>query len=236
MSLWERVADLAVHVDGYELETLSFSGEGGFTRMTTVVHLQGASEEGLGEDINYEPQVHDAAATAGAVLPLAGAETKLQPVFVGDVAEAIARAVEGKVEGGRIYEFGGPETRTFRALVAYVLAVTERRRLIVPLPNAIARFQGTVLGLLDKLTLGLVPDELVMTRDQAILLEKDNVVSAAATRDGRTLQGLGITPTAIEAIVPAYLVRFRKTGLRSFWTSSLPVSRELVITQTMSFW
>ena len=71
---------------------------------------------------------------------------------------------------------------------------------------------GSVLGTLDWLTLGLLPDELVTTRDQAILLESDNVVSEAASRDGRTLQGLGITPTTIEAIVPSYLLRFRKTG------------------------
>ncbi|MGO4706502.1 complex I NDUFA9 subunit family protein [Microvirga sp. 2MCAF38] len=146
------------------------------------------------------------------VLPLAGADTRLQPVYVGDVAEAIAKAVDGTVPGGKIYEFGGPEKRTFRQLVQYVLDVTERTRLILPLPNAVARLQGSVLGFLDKLTIGLLPDELVMTRDQAILLERDNAVSEAAIREGRTLEGLGITPTAIEAIVPAYLIRFRKTG------------------------
>ncbi|WP_112662015.1 complex I NDUFA9 subunit family protein [Microvirga flavescens] len=153
-----------------------------------------------------------ALARALPVLPLAGADTTLQPVYVGDVAEAIAKAVDGAVPGGKIYEFGGPEKRTFRQLVQYVLDVTERSRLILPLPNAIARLQGSILGFLDRLTLGLMPDELVMTRDQAILLERDNVVSEAAISEGRTLQGLGISPTAIEAIVPAYLVRFRKTG------------------------
>lgn len=146
------------------------------------------------------------------VLPLAGAEARMQPVYAADVAEAIARAVEGKVEGGKIYECGGPETRTFRELVQYVLDVTERKRLILPLPAPVARAQGTVLGFLDRLTLGLMPDDLVMTRDQAILLETDNVVSEAARQEGRTLEGIGILPVSCEAIVPSYLLRFRKTG------------------------
>jgi len=146
------------------------------------------------------------------VLPLAGADTRFQPVFAGDVAEAIARAVDGTVPGGRIYELGGPEIRTLRQLVDYVLAVTERRRLVLPLPWPAARVQGTVLGALDRFTFGLMPDDLVVTRDQITLLERDNVVSEAALRDGRTLEGIGITPTALEAIVPSYLVRFRKTG------------------------
>ncbi len=146
------------------------------------------------------------------VLPLAGADTRFQPVYAGDVAEAIARSVDGAVAGSRVYECGGPEIRTLRQMMEYVLDVTERRRVIVPLPNAVGRAQGTVMGLLDRLTLGLLPDEIVTTRDQAVLLEKDNVVSEDAIREGRTLQGLGITPTTIEAIVPSYLVRFRKTG------------------------
>ncbi|MCB5174815.1 complex I NDUFA9 subunit family protein [Microvirga lenta] len=146
------------------------------------------------------------------VLPLAGADTGFQPVFAGDVAAAIVKAVDGAVPGGRVYELGGPEIKTLRALVEYVCEVTERKRVILPLPNAAARAQGSVLGLLDTLTLGLMPDEFVMTKDQAILLERDNVVSETALREGRTLEGLGITPTTIEAIAPSYLTRFRKTG------------------------
>ncbi|MDJ1158779.1 complex I NDUFA9 subunit family protein [Chelatococcus sp. SYSU_G07232] len=146
------------------------------------------------------------------VLPLAGADTKFQPVFVGDVAEAIARAVDGAVAGGRIYELGGPEVRTLRGLVEYVLKVTHRKRLILPLPFGAAHLQATVVEFLDKLTLGLMPDEFVITRDQVKLLRRDNVVSEAAVREGRTLEGLGITPNADEAIVPSYLWRFRKAG------------------------
>jgi NADH dehydrogenase len=110
------------------------------------------------------------------VLPLAGADTRFQPVYAGNVAEAIVRAVDGAVPGGKTYELGGPEIRTLRQLMEFVCEVTERNRTIVPLPNAVARAQGTIMGLLDKLTLGLLPDEIVMTHDQAVLLEKDNVV------------------------------------------------------------
>jgi NADH dehydrogenase len=146
------------------------------------------------------------------VLPLAGADTRFQPVYAGDVAAAIVAAVDGRVPGGRTYELGGPETKTLREIVEYVCEVTERKRVLLPLPNAAGRIQGTILGALDTITLGIVPNELVMTKDQAILLESDNVVSEDAVREGRTLEGLGITPTTIEAIAPAYLIRYRKTG------------------------
>ena len=146
------------------------------------------------------------------VIPLAGADTRFQPVFAGDVAEAIARTVDGTVPVGRIYELGGPEVRTLRELVQYVLAVTERRRMLLALPRPVARAQGSLLGFIDRISLGLMPQAFVITRDQVTLLEHDNVVSEAAIREGRTLEGLGIAPSAPEAIVPAYLVRFRKTG------------------------
>jgi NADH dehydrogenase len=146
------------------------------------------------------------------VLPLAGADTRFQPVYAGDVAEAIARAVDGAVAGGRTYELGGPEIKTLRELVAYMLEVVERRRLVVSLPLSLARLQATVMEALDLVTLGLLPDAFKLTRDQVVLLQRDNVVSDAALREGRTLQGLGITPTALEALVPSYLVRFRKRG------------------------
>jgi uncharacterized protein YbjT (DUF2867 family) len=146
------------------------------------------------------------------VLPLPGAETRFQPIYAGDVAAAIVAAVDARVPTGRVYELGGPEIRTLRQMMELVFEVTERKRAIVPVPANLARTMGSVMGTLDWLTLGLMPNELVTTRDQAILLESDNVVSESAVAEGRTLQGLGITPTTIEAIVPSYLVRFRKTG------------------------
>jgi NADH dehydrogenase len=146
------------------------------------------------------------------VLPLAGADTRFQPVFAGDVATAITRAVDGAVSGGQTYELGGPETRTLRELVEYTLAMIERKRLILPLPPSLARMQATLMEALDFALLGMVPNNFKLTRDQVVLLERDNVVSEAAVRDGRTLAGIGIAPTVFEAIVPAYLVRFRKRG------------------------
>ena len=137
-------------------------------------------------------------------LPLiGGGETKFQPVFVGDVARAIARAVGGWAKGGTTYELGGPEVKTFRELMEYVLAVTERKRLLVPLPFGLARLQAYVLQYL--------PTPL-LTPDQVELLRTDNVVSQAAQDEGRTLAALGIEPSAMEAIVPSYLWRFRKAG------------------------
>ena len=153
-----------------------------------------------------------ALARALPVLPIAGADTRFQPVFVGDVAEAVGQAVDGNVAGGRVYELGGPEILTLRALVEYVLRVTERRRLVVALPDPIAAMQARAMEILDALTLGLLPSELKLTRDQVILLGSDNVVSEAAKAEGRTLDAFGIAPRAMEAIVPGYLTRFRKTG------------------------
>ena len=124
-------------------------------------------------------------------------------MFVGDVARAIARAVGGGARGGTIYELGGPEVKTFRELMEYVLAVTERRRLLVPLPFAIARLQAWFLQ--------YMPTPL-LTPDQVELLRHDNVVTQAARAEGRTIEALGIEPAAIDAIVPGYLWRFRKTG------------------------
>ena len=137
-------------------------------------------------------------------LPLiGGGHTRFQPVFVGDVATAIADAVDGKARAGTIYELGGPEVRTFKELMQYVLATIERKRLLVPLPFFVAKLQAMMLQYLP------IP---LLTPDQVELLRVDNVVSEAAKAESRTLQGLGIAPEPIEAIVPSYLWRFRKTG------------------------
>ncbi|MFC5506298.1 MULTISPECIES: complex I NDUFA9 subunit family protein [Hyphomicrobiales] len=146
-------------------------------------------------------------------LPLVGGgDTRFQPVFVGDVAEAVARGVDGVVTGGRIYELGGAEVKSFRELLAYICEVIDRKRLLLPLPFPLARIQAGVFEILDTLTLGLLPDAIKLTRDQVTLLESDNVVSAAAVAEGRSFEGLGIAPVSVEAIVPSYLWRFRKTG------------------------
>ena len=137
-------------------------------------------------------------------LPLiGGGETKFQPVFVGDVAQAILKATGGAAKGGTIYELGGPKVHSFKQLMEYVLAVTERKRLLLPIPFGLAKLQAMILQLL--------PTPL-LTPDQVESLRTDNIVSDAAQAEGRTLAQLGIEPAALEAIVPSYLWRFRKTG------------------------
>jgi uncharacterized protein YbjT (DUF2867 family) len=138
------------------------------------------------------------------VLPLVGGgHTRMQPVFAGDVAEAIAKIVDGDAKPGAIYELGGPDVRTFKELMEFVLATIERRRLLVPVPFALMKLQAMLLQLLPKPPI---------TPDQVELLKHDNVVSDDARRDGRTLEGLGIALESMAAIVPTYLWRFRKTG------------------------
>ncbi|HEY5305945.1 MAG TPA: complex I NDUFA9 subunit family protein [Pseudolabrys sp.] len=138
------------------------------------------------------------------VLPLiGGGHTRFQPAFVGDVASAIASAVDGNARAGTIYELGGPEVKTFKQLMQYVLTTIERKRLLVPIPFFAAKIKAAFLQYMPK------P---LLTPDQVELLRVDNLVSEAAIAEGRTLQGLGIEPEPIEAIVPSYLWRFRKTG------------------------
>jgi NADH dehydrogenase len=137
-------------------------------------------------------------------LPLiGGGKTRFQPAFVGDVAAAFAAAAAGETRPGTTYELGGPEVLTFRQLMEYVLATTQRRRLLVPIPFGLAKFEAFFLQMLPK------P---MLTRDQVELLRRDSVVSEAAEREGRTLRGLDIEPTSMQAIVPSYLWRFRRTG------------------------
>ncbi|RVD29791.1 MULTISPECIES: complex I NDUFA9 subunit family protein [unclassified Mesorhizobium] len=138
------------------------------------------------------------------VLPLlGGGQTKFQPVYVGDVAEAIARSVDGKVEGGRVYELGGPQVLTFKQCMEELLTVIDRRRILVPVPWWVANLQASILGLL--------PNPL-LTKDQVLQLREHNIVSDQATRENRTLAGLAIQPQSIGTILPSYLWRFRAAG------------------------
>ena len=144
-----------------------------------------------------------AMATVAPALPLVGGgKTRFQPVFVGDVGKAIALAVTSAEAAGQTYELGGPAVFTFRELLEKMLAETERRRMLVPLPFAAAG----LLGAAGDLVAGIVPPPL--TADQAKLLKADNVVSGAYPG----LPELGITPTTLEAILPTYLYRYRKGG------------------------
>jgi len=134
---------------------------------------------------------------------IGGGSTRFQPVFVGNVAEAIATIVNSDQMTGKIVELGGPQVFSFKELVEFTLKVTERKRILVPLPWAIAKMVGSVLGALP---LSL------LTRDQVLMLETDNIVSDQAQKQRRTLDGLGIEPEAIAAQVPGYLFRYRKFG------------------------
>ncbi|MHA1522957.1 MAG: complex I NDUFA9 subunit family protein [Alphaproteobacteria bacterium] len=142
-------------------------------------------------------------------LPLiGGGHTRMQPVYVGDVALAVEQVLaaptdDDKVSGGVVYEIGGPEIFTFREILEFILKVTQRRRALVALPFGVARALAYFTQIL--------PNP-VLTVDQVRLLEVDNVVSATAKSSGRTLDGLGVLPRSIEELVPPYLHRFRATG------------------------
>jgi len=134
------------------------------------------------------------------VLPLiGGGHTKFQPVYVGDVADAIMRVLESPATQGKTYELGGPRVYSFKEIMELVMEETRRKRFLVPVPWGVAEFQGKILGKLPKPPL---------TLDQVELLKRDNVVAPGAA----TLQDLGISPTAAEVIIPTYLDRFRVGG------------------------
>ena len=138
-------------------------------------------------------------------LPLVGADTKFQPVYVDDVATTAVNAVLGKASPG-IYELGGPQVATFRELMQTMLKVIGRRRGIIGLPMALGRLMGATSDALHTLTLGLAPRPI--TKDQVRNLAVDNV--AAPECPG--LADLGITPTSLDVVLPRYLWRFRAFG------------------------
>ncbi|HTY67425.1 MAG TPA: complex I NDUFA9 subunit family protein [Alphaproteobacteria bacterium] len=133
-------------------------------------------------------------------LPLiGGGRTRFQPVYVGDVAEAIHRSVNDPATAGKTYELGGPRVYSFRELMQLMLQVIGRRRLLVPVPFALAELQGLVLQLLPNAPL---------TRDQVKMLRHDSIVGTGAAG----FADLGLQPQAIEAILPTYLEIYRPGG------------------------
>jgi uncharacterized protein YbjT (DUF2867 family) len=139
------------------------------------------------------------------VLPVVGAETRFQPVFVDDVAAAAELGATGKAKPG-IYELGGPEVKSFRELMQSMLEVIQRRRLILNLPFGLARFMAWWFDLWQSLSGGLIKAPL--TVDQVRNLRHDNVVNPGA----RGFADLGIEPRAMGALLPGYLWRFRASG------------------------
>ncbi|MGC9270773.1 complex I NDUFA9 subunit family protein [Acidiphilium sp.] len=140
-----------------------------------------------------------AMATMSPALPVIEGATRFQPVYVGDVAAAVIAAIELPEAAGQIYELGGPDVETFRGLMQYILNETGRHRALIAVPRWLATIQA---GVLERL-----PGRL-LTRDQLLLLRRDNVVSDPA----HDLASLGITPTPIRLIVPDYLRRYRQAG------------------------
>jgi uncharacterized protein YbjT (DUF2867 family) len=142
----------------------------------------------------------------GPLLPVVGAATRFQPVYVDDVAQAAVKALLGQAAPG-VYELGGPEVDTFRGLMHRMLAVIQRRRAVVNVPFWVARIMGFGFDMLQAVTLGLIENKMI-TRDQVRNLAHDNVVSPGAMG----FADLGITPTAMEAVLPDYLWRYRASG------------------------
>ena len=140
------------------------------------------------------------------VLPVVGPDTRFQPVHVDDVAAAAERAVLGQARPG-IYELGGPEVASFRALMQQMLQVVQRRRLILRVPFAVAGVMGFALDMVQAVTLGLVTNT-VLTRDQVRNLRRDNVVTGAHMG----FADLGISPVSVGSVLPEYLWRYRPSG------------------------
>lgn len=137
------------------------------------------------------------------IIPMIGADTRFQPVYVGDVAEAIARAAAGEIADGTIYELGGAEVLTFRQCMEVMLEEICRNRILVNLPWVVSSAIATLTGWLPYAPI---------TSDQVEMLKSDNVVSDSARRDGCTLEGIGIEPVTLETILPTYLVQYRPHG------------------------
>lgn len=138
-------------------------------------------------------------------LPVVGPETRFQPVYVDDVAQAAVKGVMGQAKPG-IYELGGPQVASFRDLMTTMLGIIRRRRLVIGVPFWIATLMGLGFDLLNTLSFGLIKGPI--TRDQVRNLRSDNVVSEGIMG----LADLGISPTALEVILPDYLWRFRDSG------------------------
>ncbi|MGL4280581.1 MAG: complex I NDUFA9 subunit family protein [Albidovulum sp.] len=144
-------------------------------------------------------------AQLGPVLPLFGGDTRFQPVYVDNVAEAAVAGIEGRASG--TYELGGPDVATFRDLMQGMLSAIHRRRLIVNLPFWLGSIMGAVLDFGSLIT-GRTISNRILTRDQVKYLKVDNVVAKGA----KGLEDLGIAPTPAAAIIPDYLWRFRPSG------------------------
>lgn len=147
------------------------------------------------------------------VIPVIGPDTRFQPVFVDDVAAAAERALVRGAKAG-IYELGGPDVDSFRGLMDRMLRVIRRKRWVVAVPMPVAKLQGRIFNFVSSMSGGLLPAP--VTYDQVLLLAKDNVVSD----DALSFADLGVSPTAMAAVLEGYLTPFMPYGQYARITSS----------------
>ncbi|MBZ5759656.1 complex I NDUFA9 subunit family protein [Rhizobium sp. VS19-DR104.2] len=159
----------------------------------------------FGPEDGFFNKFADMSRLAPALPLIGGGKTKFQPVYVEDVAEAVGRAVDGKLTPGTIYELGGPEVLSFRECLETILKVVNRKRPLVSIPFGVASMIGSVASMIPLITPPITPD-------QVTLLKVDNIVSPEAEAEGRTLAAMGIRPTMPTSVLPSYLVRFRPHG------------------------
>ncbi|NIJ40732.1 NADH dehydrogenase [Parvibaculum indicum] len=207
-----KAAGISVFV---QMSALGADAESGSDYARTKAEGEAAVRETLPEAVILRPSIvfgpqdgffnrFAAMTLVSPALPLiGGGKTKFQPVYVKDVAEAVARVLERPDTAGKTYELGGPDTRSFRELMELTLREIGRKRVLLPLPFALASFIGWFTQFLPGAPL---------TVDQVRLLRHDNVVSEEARNEGRTLEGLGIKPVMAEAILETYLFRFHRQG------------------------
>jgi NADH dehydrogenase len=150
----------------------------------------------------------------GPLLMIVGGDSRFQPVYVDDVAAAVEKGATGEAVEG-VYELGGPEVKTLRELMAQMLDVIHRRRIVIDLPFWVARIMAFGFDTVQVASFGLVTNG-VLTRDQVRNLARDNVVSGEA----RGFDDLGIVPTALASVLPDYLWRFRPSGQYDEMTAS----------------
>jgi NADH dehydrogenase len=159
----------------------------------------------FGPEDSFFNKFADMARSFPALPLIGGGKTRLQPVYVEDVAETVGRSVDGTIASGTVYELGGGEVMTFRECLETVLKYTNRDRPLVSLPFGVASMIGSLASMVPLIRPPI-------TSDQVELLKVDNVVSEEAVGDGRTLAGIGIHPTLVSSVLSSYLVRYRPQG------------------------
>jgi uncharacterized protein YbjT (DUF2867 family) len=159
----------------------------------------------FGPEDSFFNKFADMARSFPALPLIGGGQTRLQPVYVEDVAELVGRSVDGTIPTGTTYELGGSEIMTLRECMETVLKFTNRERPLVSLPFGVASVIGSIAAMVPFVTPPI-------TADQVELLKRDNVVSPAAIAEGRTLDGIGIQATLPASVLASYLVRYRPQG------------------------